>query len=598
MCCTLFVALQRLYSSLPSNDPNGSGRHSPAGFQKPCRMRAFSLASLSGPAFIVVACLLLVGQGCSSNESDTSTDPTGTERITANCEDALFSGWDQVQPERLEISSSESSATGMLNGWLADCGADELTSLSRAGQVEEHPLLTRAQSRRIAAQRFSRRDVQHMRDAVLFRKLSLMIMSMADNDVDRVVQAFYYVVRHIALLPSTDDRPSLTPFETLLLGRGTADDRAWILAEILRQAFLDVVLIRSAEDDQPSGADPYWITGVLVDDDVLLFDPRLGLPLPAADESSPRMLPLRPATLAALSRDPAPLEQWHIDGEQEYPLAGSNLSSLRVAIVGNSSYWAHRMRVLHSRLAGDRAVLVFDGTADSQLARVVAAGGNLWSRSDLEIWNYPEERLTAAEFREETESGRVEEILKPFDVPLELAIDRRGGVPVVVFKKKELRQLNTRIEQLAGDSSSDVTRSYVQVRHRSSELRDYVPVDSQTLVPVPEGILQVHRRAAEDALFWTGISQFEREETLSAVDTFRDYQRHYPAGQWRDAANYLMALAHAGRQDWARAIEAIDKTLTPQAPQSVGNALLKRRWQELSAAPTVGESTQDPAATR
>ncbi len=79
------------------------------------------------------------------------------------------------------------------------------------------------------------------------------------------------------------------PWQILLYGRGTAEQRAWVFALLCRQQGLDVVMLELAGAERPVGSkqpaarqprDDFWLPAAGVDGQLYLFDTRLGLPIP------------------------------------------------------------------------------------------------------------------------------------------------------------------------------------------------------------------------------------------------------------------------------------------------------------------------------
>jgi len=90
-------------------------------------------------------------------------------------------------------------------------------------------------------------------------------------------------MRQVSLEENSDRVP---PAFTLRRGWGSSLERALVFVELLRQVGtpdqLRGCLVYCPE--KPSGLPRLWACGVVVDngDDIYLFDPRLGLPVPAA----------------------------------------------------------------------------------------------------------------------------------------------------------------------------------------------------------------------------------------------------------------------------------------------------------------------------
>src|SRR5690606_32524349 len=99
-----------------------------------------------------------------------------------------------------------------------------------------------------------------------------------------------WTIRNIQL----DDEPSriisatsekgvpMTMREVLLFGHGDYLHRAAVFMLLARQANLPVVLLALPDSRRDDGLRP-WVTALLVDDDLYLFDTELGLPIPGPD---------------------------------------------------------------------------------------------------------------------------------------------------------------------------------------------------------------------------------------------------------------------------------------------------------------------------
>ena len=100
------------------------------------------------------------------------------------------------------------------------------------------------------------------------------------------------------------DRVPQFPWEILLFGRGTAMERAWVFILLCRQQGIDAALlalpetasslspaVERAQEKAAATTSParlrLWCVGVLVEGKTCLFDPNLGLPIPAPTASAP-----------------------------------------------------------------------------------------------------------------------------------------------------------------------------------------------------------------------------------------------------------------------------------------------------------------------
>ena len=167
-----------------------------------------------------------------------------------------------------------------------------------------------------------------MQEAVWLHNISRWARGDAIDDLERAKSLFDWTVRNIQLEPDDPNRIPRFPWETLLYGQGTASERAWVFILLLRQLDIDAAVLavdegRGARDegreekgekrgekgegkDNKNAPGPEkatenkknapgprsggekaeknlqpWCVGVLIEGNVYLFDPLLGLPIPA-----------------------------------------------------------------------------------------------------------------------------------------------------------------------------------------------------------------------------------------------------------------------------------------------------------------------------
>ncbi len=106
--------------------------------------------------------------------------------------------------------------------------------------------------------------------------------------LEQATAAFNWVTRQVRLEERSLWRWSVPPYLGLRRGRGTALERALIFLDLLRQMNVDDeqgkpligCLVGNGTKANPEGDQSIWAVGVLIDNELYLFDPRLGLPVP------------------------------------------------------------------------------------------------------------------------------------------------------------------------------------------------------------------------------------------------------------------------------------------------------------------------------
>jgi len=611
----------------------------------------------AGCAALCIAAVLSALPGCGSGESGKASSEAKTrenaggsnpsdEAKEANdrCESLVSNAVDMMQPDRLEISSSTESAVDVLNNWAGNCGAGAIAAA--AGETSAFDrLLSEEQKQSLKESRFDARDAQHIRDCLIDRIATDAVVKESNSDLDRVVRLFHHVSRNIALERITTGKIPLVPYETLILGHGTPEDRAWIFANLLRQLNLDAVILRPAstaadasptdsppadqksEDKEKSGgarpgggkpADKPWLVGVLLDKQVYLFDMQLGWPVPSPADQGKSPMVQQPATLAEVLADDGLLRRLDVGAGRPYGLRAEDLKSLRVELISDSRFWSPRMQALQNIFppVRGRSVVIFDGLGDAGggkglLTRVTEAGAGAWTAEQISVWPYPESCWVASHKRDKEQLDKLQLLWLPYLATVSVEFDPgqmagRSGEPTRV-------QLKTRTSQILGDSTAAI-KSYLTVQ--LSEYPQRLPIPAKivetvraqlraqgrspaqfpTVYPVPRDVWAMHARATDDAKFWTCLLQFEMGEYRAAAESAQTYLKRYKnQGTWSGSASVLRAVALAHDGNYREAVLAMNQALQMIAddhPQRVGYELLNARWRALRGE---GDNSADDA---
>lgn len=480
------------------------------------------------------------------------------------CERRLTEIMNGLHPQQVVIHSSRAERTAELGQWMLDCG--RTIAEQSPVKVDEEinaKYLTGAALERSKADGFTQRDAHHLTLAQLLQEIARDIAK-ADNPADQAVAAFDYVVREIQLEAQQGAQASpRTPLEALLLGRGTPEVRAWAFAELLRPLHLDVVLI------EPKSRPDQWLIGVLkADGDAWLFDPRLGVPVPAADDDGQGLSARRVATLADVRKDPSILRRLDTQ-DYPWPLQDADLADVAVKIIGHSSVFASRIAQLQNMLANP--VEAFDGLGESSLrspglaARVLAAGKDgLWSEADVSVWNYPEETLDAF-IQAGGESSDA----------WQKTTDLFAG-PTVFMSTEVQRSMNEDdVEYRASVGKLSVPMRVVRMKHLGG---DYVAAGTLYLnirkaadpdvMPGEADLAEKLRQASKDnneladyAVYWTALANLERggKSTANvALQALNQYASRFPLGHWTAETPELRARALLALDREDEALKALE----------------------------------------
>lgn len=526
--------------------------------------------------------------------SCTKSDPISSDRDdkpAEECYATMQSAMDNVAPTRLGITASMDHAVSRLNDWYLECGkrVDVAVKLKPETHKLLDGILSKSELENIKASNFSTRDVRHIRNALLMQQIAKFAPGLSDKELDKAVDIFYYIVRNIELIERPADSVSLPPFRILLFGRGTAEDRAWIFADVLRQLRIPAVILRpnTGEAKKDAEAQPFLV-GVLLNERVYLFDTRLGLPIPAAGEKQAKSpLPRRPATLAEFISTPSIAKELSV-GDKPYPLSGDDLKEPLVQLVGHRSLWSERMKKLNYSQIGKEKPLLFDeldADTDGLIGRVTEFGKKHWKADAVRIWPYPEKSFHDFENLTDEQNDEIAEMQAPLNMPVSVSVDSKTGSVQISRGSKE--QLQARIKQLMGDYNEAI--------------KQYISVRGQCILPQPLALqLQSRTRnaiqvAMEDGWVWIGTIKLEQQDrTTTQWLESQIQERKYSNSKRFDHAKFLLALAYRREGKFSAATTILDR-ISDDHPQKTGFALLARRWRRQNAPANTKPEPSKPA---
>ncbi len=484
-----------------------------------------------------------------------------------------------LQPGRLGIRSDPADLAVELNRWIAKCGTDIDSKLTQDTETQR-ALLSEEVFNRLQEKRFLPEDAAHVRLSLLAKEIVTQVCTSAENDTQRCMDLFQFVIRNIVLVDPestpTSTIPS-TPYEAMLWGQGSAEARAWTFAVLLRQLRIDAVII--APKEKPS----QWLLGVQIPQgSLLLFDFRIGLPIPGPDDISTSPFPTAPASLSDVRSDDAYFRKLDVS-ESPYPLAQEDMQEFTVELIGSPSLWAKRMAELQFMLEPLAGIEIYDGLGTnalhpeaSQVQRMIQAGlqNSLWKEQAISIWNYSIQQVSSViEARAEAESSYNLK-MQIFAGPQIQQLDSRSGTVVIRAADHTLHA--ARIEQLRGDFSS--------------ALLHFGPV----LTSYKTNSTPLNEEAAHFASFWVGVSQYETQKLSAAVNTFNRFvttvrqsqTQLVPLEQMRQSASDWKATTSLAQGNLEAAILTRKEAISSSSSRR--NVYLLHRWKNI-------QKTEQPA---
>jgi hypothetical protein len=263
-----------------------------------------------------------------------------------------------------------------LDGWHLD---PLLNSIDTAFKNDKElaPHLTQES---IGALEFEPHEGRLLQEAIWLRDISRWASADKTEDVGRAERLFDWTVRNIQL-EADDAALPRRPWQVLLHGRGSAEQRAWVFALLCRQQGLDVVVLTpaaasadgSGDERQQSPPPAFSLPAVSIKGQLHVFDPKLGLPIPGPDGKGI-------ATLEQLRTDAALLRRLDLP-DSPYPLSSEQLQQVSANIVADTFDLSRAAFQLERKLTRDnRVTLTTSPTAVAERLKATSgiAAVRLW----------------------------------------------------------------------------------------------------------------------------------------------------------------------------------------------------------------------------
>tara|TARA_R110002111_G_scaffold262860_1_gene341944 strand:+ start:57587 stop:59269 length:1683 start_codon:yes stop_codon:yes gene_type:complete len=541
----------------------------------------FRLLALSG---ICLTGILLAVSSCkkpaappavNANSEDSSQNSESTED-DPDCDTFIDNSMNMLEPDRLGISSSLERAIGLLNQWTFKCGNFDtkppVVTDSQKPFLKKY--LSEAQLAKMDLTRFTELDGKFIRDSQLFNGMMTAAIEGQTSDLERVTAAFYYCMNNIALVTNEKSVLPLSPYEISILGSGSAEQRAWVYINVLRQLHIDAVLFR------PAAPSPFkLLVGVLIDQNVYLFDPVLGLPIPAADQPADAFLIQNPATLATVYKTPDLLKNFYGD-DAKNRFSAEELKTAQVLIMGQSAEWSARMRRLEDSLSRKQTFVLFRNLDPLEgdpgfIAHIQSIGQGILKEAEIKVSEFPDQQIKEHQELAGEALKQIDAMKLPFRAPVPFDVKTRIQKPEgfeVQWGAPSRKLLKTRTRQLMGDQKTAI-ESYVTTRLEAGFPADLI---------VPQETRLMHLMAAQQAAYFLALGQFIQGEDASASRSFSDYLRIYSrVDPTRTlAATYLMAICDAKSDKLSSAIFAVSENKPPEALRPAFQ-YLKERWKTI-----------------
>ncbi len=467
-------------------------------------------------------------------------------------------------------------------------------------------------NQRVTREAFTAGDVDHLRDCYLFRTINRWIDSpQCDDEIlhdwlkemeskldatsfDQLRSAcrlFDWTVRNVAFEPF--DPPGAKPpsppmpfgmkiqgagyrqtdFQAVWRGTGDAWQRAGVFTQLCRQASIraSVLAMQSTED----GSINPWCVGVLINDEIYLFEPALGIYIPGPGQ-------VGIATLKQARKDTLITRRLSVAGfdEFEYPYSKEDVQQCIALLNLTPEAISPRMNRLQNGLTGDRRMHVFaDADAEAKLWDAATGIGG------VRIWDMP----LKAEIYAQAMDKQAE--LDPM-----FAFWHLSKWTILEGQDDSSKQLALgRWRHLHGQFSDDKERNtkgartlYQQLRAPEFEIKD-MAIDPElqkkyfrrelglTAEQYRQQLTQIQimmRLGKRTASYWLSLVQYDDDRVENAANWFTK-RVLVPAqrSHWEPAARYNLARTQE-RLDHPD--EAIELYKTTGMPQEHGNRIRAR----------------------
>jgi hypothetical protein len=357
------------------------------------------------------------------------------------------------------------------------------------------------------------------------------------------------------------------PWQTAIFGHGDAIQRIRVFTQLLFQQKIEAVCLAIEAEASPSKRH-LWAIGVPIGDELYLFEPRLGLPMPIGDEAGV-------ATLRMATEDPSILRRAKVPGRFDYAYTSSDLARVVALLDVEPFSVGYAMHVIEESLAGqNRMRLACDPEQiRSELSRIAPS-------IKMELWSNPWlahgfNLMVRQQVYDKTPFGlkyQVENGAYIYDTILSNArlahfrgqFETSHDVNGAPNRYMTSRVDEASLEKLPFDQD---TQQRLQVIRMPSESQN----DFQNRVSF---LQKSFRLAKHDSHFFLGALQFDIGNWDSSID-WLDKRLMRVAGteRWRPQARYLIGRAFEQKADIKKSIEWLK---SEGVPQEAGNRIRAR----------------------
>lgn len=342
----------------------------------------------------------------------------------------------------------------------------------------------------------------------------------------RVDRLFEWTVRNLQLDVDDAESPAYRPWHAMVMGHANARGRAWVFAQLCRQWDVPVVIVR------PAGEGDWLWCGALIEGQIYLYDPQLGMRLPGPNG--------RTATLADLREDASLLAAFDLHDKTYWP-SDKPVEKVDCQIVAGAFSLTRRAALVTERLTTDESLLLsvdVDEVAE-QLAELEGV-------RNVTLWPYPYEVL-----RSQLTQGRRLRTLAAIEFDPFVYKPQLWKARLLYFRGRSGKANDGVRGRLAGDANDhrDAGQLYTSQRVR--------PRDSTIAKLEDDDTRKAWTAAKQRATYWLGLLSYDRGEPGIALNWLKLAQK---SDTWQQGALYNRARALQAQGNQQQAIELLQQS--------------------------------------
>jgi hypothetical protein len=359
------------------------------------------------------------------------------------------------------------------------------------------------------------------------------------------------------------------PWQTMIYGRGDAWQRARVFTQLLQQA--GVIPCALAIENRDTKELMLWAIGVPIADQLYVFEPRWGLPLPGSGEKGI-------ASLSQIRSDSNVLRRARLAGNFEYPVTAADLDRLVLLIDIDPYALKHSTFALEPVLSGENRMRVFIDADE------IAKQYSQFASSDsIRLWEMP---LMAVHYNMSVRSR----LFDQSQFSMQYLATYGAFITDTLMNTARKHHFAGQFQPL--EDQDGALKNYMSLRVDDATL-DKLSYDQnvQKMLSVKRGktesveafaarveqIKQYFRVAKFHTTSFLGMAQIDLGNIDAAID-WLDTRTLQMADtqQWHPHAEYLLARCYEMKGD---IVKAIDYLKRENRPQEAGNRIRARLLQ-------------------